>query len=147
MSAREATYIPGPWFRFAPAAPYGGSGARNLPQSQPWLRFAQLLPAGARSRSWSWCQPDGLDIDIRRGLITIVEFKLQHTSAAWWQTRQLYEPVVKAVFGAAQWAFSIVEIVKWFDPDTAFPERFSFIPSLADARPGAFHVHIWNPRR
>ena len=131
MSAREHSYIPGPWFRFAQVAPYGDSSARSRSWSQPWL----------------WCQPDGLDIDIRRGLITIVEFKLQHTSAAWWQTRRLYEPVVKAVFGTELWRFAIVEIVKWFDPDTAFPERFSFIPHLSAITPGGFHVHIWNPRR
>lgn len=126
MSAREYTYVPSPWFRFANC-------------------LDQFARSHSQSRHIAWCQPDGLDIDIKRGLITVVEFKLQHTSAAWWQTRRLYEPVVRRVFGGL-WDFAIVEIVKWYDPDVAFPERFSFISSLADAAPGRFHVLVWNGR-
>ena len=127
VSAREHSYVQSPWFRFAPA----GDDARRA----------------ARATSCSWCQPDGLDIDIRKGLILIVEFKLQHTANAWWQTRKLYEPVVRAAFGSELWSFAIVEIVKWYDPDVAFPEHFTFIPDLGAAEPGGFHVHNWNGRR
>lgn len=110
--------------------------------ASPWFKFKRRSPNSA----WAWCQPDGLDIDIRRGLITIVEFKLQHTSKAWWQTRRLYEPVVRELFHPSIWEFAIVEIVRWFDPDVAFPEKFTFVSDITKAVPGGFHIHIWNGR-
>lgn len=110
--------------------------------ASPWFRFKRR----ALNSAWAWCQPDGLAIDIRRGLITIVEFKLQHTSKAWWQTRHLYEPIVREIFGEHKWDFAIVEIVRWFDPDVAFPEKFTFISDISKVEPGGFHIHIWNGR-
>ena len=118
LQARGDTYVPSPWFRF-------------------------------RSRNGGklyYCQPDGLDFDILRGLITIVEFKLQHTPSAWWQTRKLYEPVVKHIFGETNWDYSIIEIVNWYDPDTTFPESLNLVKDLSfdSIKPGEFHLHIWN---
>lgn len=107
-------YVPGPWFRYVSADNH---------------RY--------------WCQPDGLLFDFSRGTITIVEFKLKHTSDAWWQTRRLYEPVVKAVFGEELWRYSIVEIVKWFDSETTFPESFNMARDPTDLTIGSFNVHIW----
>ncbi|MAH46428.1 hypothetical protein CMI37_11390 [Candidatus Pacearchaeota archaeon] len=113
----------------------------------PWLRFLSRVSESNTETELRWCQPDGVLIDIFTGQITIVEFKLQHTSEAWFQTRQLYEPVLQSIFPTGLWAYSVVEIVCWMDPDVAFPERFSFLPDINEARPGQFHVHIWNPRR
>lgn len=100
------------------------------------------------SKKAYYCQPDGLDFDFDKGLITIVEFKLQHTSNAWWQTRELYEPVVRKIFPSSLWEIAIVEIVKWFDPDAAFPERYNFVKDLSfsTVKPNEFHLHIWNGR-
>jgi len=102
----------------------------------PWIRFRT---AGA----WRWCQPDGFFLGLRRGLITVVEFKLQHTSAAWWQVRHLYEPVLASLFGVDLWQFAAIEVVSWCDPHTAFPEHFTFLKDPSAARPGSFNVHIW----
>ena len=106
-------YVPGPWFRY-------------------------INKAGSY-----WCQPDGLLFDFNRGIITIVEFKLKHTSDAWWQTRRLYEPVVSKVFGLSTWRYSICEIVKWFDGETSFPESFNMARDPTDLTAGSFNVHIW----
>jgi hypothetical protein len=118
LEARPLTYAPSPWLQF-------WEGAEEF-----------------------WCQPDGLDIDIGRGIITIVEFKLSHTSRAWWQTRKLYEPVVRYMFAGAPWSYAILEFVKWFDPDTAFPEPLRAVKDLSFSyiKPNAFHFHIWNGR-
>jgi len=112
------SYVPGPWFRLWP------------------FRTAHPL----------WCQPDGLLLDLRASRITIIEFKLKHTSDAWWQTRKLYEPVVRYVFGP-DWNYSICEVVRWFDPDTAFPERFSFTKDPFAVPTGRLAVHLWGGRR
>lgn len=111
----------------------------------PWLRFRER-----NCQRYRLCQPDGLLIDIRRGKITIVEIKLSHTAYAWWQTRQLYEPVVKALFGNSEnpgrWKFAICEIVKWYDPDVVFPERYTLISDPCGVLPDHIGVHIWGGR-
>lgn len=120
LSEKPDRYVPSPWFRF-----------RNKGR-----------------KKFYFCQPDGLHFDFTRGLITIVEIKLQHTSNAWWQTRRLYEPVLQKVFPKSLWNFAILEVVKWFDPDIAFPEHYNFIKDLTfnEIKPGEFHLHIWNGR-
>ena len=101
-------------------------------RASPWIRF----------NNSRWCQPDGLDVD--NGLITIVEIKLQHTAAAWWQTRQLYEPLVRHIFGE-EYTYAVLEIVKWLDPHLAFPERFEILDEpFLNMRDDAFHVCIWH---
>ena len=124
--------------------------ARPLTYSaSPWLKFHQAdWDASSGDPYWLWCQPDGLDIDVTCGIITIVEFKLSHTTNAWWQTRELYEPVVRKLFSAASWRYSILEIVKWYEPDIVFPEELCFVKDLSfrGIRPGKFHLYIWNGR-
>lgn len=105
----------------------------------PWFDYTN----GAKGSHY--CQPDGLVLQPRRGTILICEFKLKHTSVAWWQLRRLYEPVVRKVFGPI-WKYRVVEIVKWFDPHTAFPERFELVDSLHDIRDSKFYVHVWTGR-
>ncbi len=90
-----------------------------------------------------WCQPDGLLFDIRNSTLTIIEFKLRHTTRAWWQIRRLYEPVLRVWLGSG-WTFAAVEVVRWFDPDLPFPERVVLVPHVDGARPSKFGVHIWN---
>jgi len=106
-------YVPGPWFKYT------------------------------NDDGKYWCQPDGLLFDFSRGTITIVEFKLKHTSDAWWQTRRLYEPVVSKIFGVTTWRYTICEIVKWFDSEAAFPETFNMARDPTDLTIGSFNVHIW----
>jgi hypothetical protein len=111
--------------------------AKGMYVPGPWFRYINI--AGGHY----WCQPDGLIFDFNRGIITIVEFKLKHTSDAWWQTRKLYEPVVSHVFGKTLWRYTIVEIVKWFDKEVPFPETFNMARSPFDLTVGSFNVHIW----
>ena len=114
-------------------------GERYVPS--PWLRFTDTISDRAR-----WCQPDGLLIEPERGVITLVEFKYQHTSDAWWQLRQLYEPVVGFLFPHDRWELRVCEVVKWYDPATLFPERVRMIPEIHSLQSSKeFGVHIWKP--
>lgn len=103
-----------------------------------WWKFKEV------DKAPRWCQTDGLLIDPYVGLITVLEFKYQHTSDAWWQLRKLYLPVVSTAFGF-DWEYSVCEVVKWYDPSTAFPERVKMAKCPSIVRPGEFGVHIWKP--
>lgn len=107
-------YIPGPWFQFS------------------------TYDHGVR-----WAQPDGLLFHPYTGLITIVECKLQHTSDAWWQLKWLYQPLIRHLFPAPYWRVALVEVVKWYDPMTQFPEVHRKVPTVLTVQPGEFSVHIW----
>lgn len=109
--------------------------------ASPWLRFRSNTDS-----DWRYCQPDGLHFDFRSGLIVIVEIKLKHTAQAWWQVRELYQPVLECLFGNL-WQFAACEVVKWYDPHTYFPEAITPTPDLAALHPGSFGLHIWTGRR
>lgn len=106
----------------------------------PWFYFKAIGQEKVR-----WCQPDGLLFDPHSGLLTIIEVKLQHTAAAWWQVKLLYFPIIAQVFPPDLWRYSFVEVVKWYDRDTAFPERIQLLPHIALAEEGRFGVHIVKP--
>lgn len=113
--------------------------------SSPWLVFK----SGSREARDRFCQPDALLINSEAKHITIVEIKLQHTAFAWWQVRQLYEPVLRRVY--TNYTFSALEIVKWLDPSIAFPETFYYAKSVLDRgedneSKSKFGVHIFDPR-
>lgn len=91
-----------------------------------------------------WCQTDGLRLDLREGRAIIYEIKYQHTPDAWFQLRELYEPVVGAALGPA-WSIQLVEVVKWYDPATFFPERTAMCADPLQAPVGRIGVHIWAP--
>ena len=106
----------------------------------PWLEFQAIGEKKPR-----YCQPDGLLFQPKQGTLTVVEVKLQHTSDAWWQLRWLYLPVVAGAFPPDLWDYRLVEVTKWYDPATAFPEPVQLCASLGNAAPGRFGVHIWSP--
>lgn len=103
----------------------------------PWIKFF------AEGR-WRWCQPDGLIFNFQRGIITIVEFKYQHTTDAWWQLRHLYGPVLRHMFPEHLWSFQTCEIVKWYDPQVMYPEKI-VLANEVDMDHSGFKVHIWRP--
>lgn len=107
--------------------------------ASPWLHFK---PAG--QDKWRWCQPDGLLIDLENGILTVLEVKYSHTSDAWWQVRELYTPVLQKIFPLSLWAYQACEIVKWYDPATAFPEPIELASEL-DRSSRKFKVHICRP--
>ena len=106
----------------------------------PWFLFQEEEMDRPR-----WCQPDALLINADAGTIHILEFKLQHTSNAWWQLRQLYFPIIKFLFPPELWNIALCEIVKWYDPATAFPETVMMAAHPELVRPEKMGVHIWKP--
>jgi hypothetical protein len=109
----------------------------------PWLRFTSRQNVGLK-----YCQPDAVVIEKDLLRATVFEIKLKHTSDAWWQVRQLYIPVLRALLPPS-FTFVAVELVKWFDGHTCFPEAFKYLDALDAKRLSGletecFHVHIWN---
>lgn len=105
----------------------------------PWLHFK-----AEGADKFRWCQPDGLIVDLPRGIITCVEIKYSHTSDAWWQTRRLYIPVLESIFPPPSWTIQVCEVVKWFDPSTIFPEAVE-LASEPNRPSKKFKVHICRP--
>lgn len=105
----------------------------------PWIKFGE-------SGAVRWCQPDGILFDFESGTVTVVEVKLAHTSAAWWQLRKLYIPVLKRIFPTSLWKYRAVEIVKFFDCDTNFPEPIRLLKNLREGQSldhNEMGVFIW----
>ena len=105
----------------------------------PWLHFREEA-----SESFRWCQPDGILLDFERGVCIVLEIKYSHTSDAWWQLRKLYIPVLQKILPPSLWTYELGEIVKWFDPDVAFPEPIRLVDN--PMKPSdVFKIHIFNP--
>ncbi len=104
----------------------------------PWLHFRE-----EGQEDFRWAQPDGLLIDGIKGIITIVEIKYSHTADAWWQVRRLYLPVLQKLFPPNLWRYEALEVVKWYDPDTVFPEKVQLVDNPMRSS-SHFKVHIFN---
>lgn len=105
-----------------------------------WIRFK--ADGNERVR---WCQPDGILVDPTHRVVTIIEFKYQHTDAAWWQLFRLYLPVMQHLFTGRGFAFKCLEICKWFDPSVKTQQAAVLCKTVDAVQPGAFGVHIWKP--
>lgn len=105
----------------------------------PWIRFHSA------NQRWRWAEPDGLIIDPREGVISIVEAKLSHTADAWFQLRKLYEPLIRHIFGHS-WSYAVIEVCGWYDPAVRFPERICKLANLSNPRINCYNVHIYNPK-
>jgi hypothetical protein len=110
-----------------------GRGALYAPAM--WIRYVD------NSRR-KYAQPDGLLLDLRRSFITIVEIKLKHTIAAWFWLRELYEPLIRKIFGS-RWKFAVCEVVKWFDSGISWPEPLRMTADPSALMANEFGVHIW----
>lgn len=106
----------------------------------PWLIFWT-----GTSGKPNWCQPDGLHFNFRLGILTIVEIKLKHTCVAWYQLRQLYQPVLAKLFPAPLWKHRVLELCQYFDPEERIPEPGKLIGGLHDEWRSEFAV--WHLRR
>lgn len=87
-----------------------------------------------------FCIPDG--ILLRGGRALLVEVKSQHMPEAWWQLRQLYQPVLQQRYREV----SVLEICRIYDPHTPFPETVMLVIDLEDAThlvPRNFGVMPW----
>lgn len=103
----------------------------------PWLMFRLR-----REPMLRWCQPDGMVVDIERGILLIVEIKLRHCAEAYTQINGIYHPVLHKIFPG--FAFRQVEVTRWYDPATHFPVPVQLVSSLSLVPSGRFGVHIWN---
>lgn len=106
--------------------------------ASPWLLF-QTKSEGAKPQ---WCQPDALVMDIARLRLTIIEVKYRHCAAAYWQTKNLYSPVLRHILGK-NWQFRFLEVVKWYDPAEYFPVDPILVSDPALPPAEKFGVHIW----
>lgn len=91
----------------------------------------------------NFCQPDGLYIDIRKGLIVIIEVKLKHGRRAWEQLNDLYLPCIQHIFH--DFEVRLIEVVKWFDPAIRVPAKTllcSDIHTCSPLRGRLYNVHI-----
>lgn len=113
-------YVPGPWFRYS---------------------------VRERPKVTNYAQPDGLLIQPRRGLITIVEIKYNHCSDSYFQLVDKYLPLVAALFGKEQWEFPLVTVVKWYDRDTDYPASIRMRDSIENCGTSQIGVHICRPDR
>lgn len=105
----------------------------------PWFKYFD-----AGDESLKWCQLDGVYVDVKRNLIVLIEIKLKHTPAAWWQLQHKYLPVLKHLYGS-KYKYALVELVKWYDGTEPYPVPVSLRPNIEDAKPGDFQVTIWKP--
>ncbi len=91
-----------------------------------------------------YCQPDGLlfyDEDGQDKLV-ICEIKFQHVPDAYFQLQNKYLPVVEKAFPRQD--IALCEIVKWYDPSTAFPCSVRQAARPHEVQPSEFGVHILN---
>jgi len=93
----------------------------------------------------NYAQPDGLLFDVRAGLITIVEIKYSHCAESYFQLVDKYLPIVSKCFGADKWSFAMLEMVKWYDRDVAYPVKVHMKKEVHKAVPNEVSVHIWHP--
>ena len=86
-------------------------------EQSKWFKFSDA------TKAFRFCQVDAL---LHTEALTVIfEVKTRFTSDAWFQLRQLYEPVVrKALYPKS---FALVIICKHFDPAAPFPEPVQHI--------------------
>ena len=110
-------YVPGPWFRYT---------TNEKPHRQ------------------NYCQPDGLIIRLKLGIVTVVEFKWSHTPDAYYQLVDRYLPLCEHFFGE-QFEYRLLEICRWYSPQTKFPGKYGLRKDIEQIHPGEVGVHIWKP--
>ncbi len=102
----------------------------------PWIAYRREGPG----RRINFCQPDGLYIDIKKGLIVIIEVKLKHGMKAWEQLNELYFPCITHIF--KDFEIRLIEVVKWFDPVISPALNLGLCRSIHDCAP--MNAHMYN---
>lgn len=106
----------------------------------PWIVFSSVENTRPR-----WIQPDGLLIDLLKGIVYIVEIKYRHCAEAWFQLTNIYQPVVSHLFPSSLWDYRLVEVVSWFDGSQYFPGKAVKRGDIEKSKPDEITVHIWRP--
>jgi hypothetical protein len=104
---------------------------------------SQWFAYGYRGET-KYCQLDGLLFSEVRKLLILLEVKYSHTADAYWQVENLYLPVVRKWMQDSGYRIATVEVVKWYDPNVAFPRKPTLIDDILNAKPENFSVHILN---
>lgn len=105
----------------------------------PWIQFKNS------QQQLRWAQPDALLFDFKQGILTIVEYKYQHTALAWWQLVELYLPLIKKLYPRKLWIVRLLEVVRYYDPCVMFPCEHTILKSISDLFPDQVGVYIWKP--
>lgn len=113
-------YLPGPWFEYS---------------------------VQDRPRVINYAQPDGLLIQPKRGVVTVVEIKYNHCPESYFQLVDKYLPLVRQFFGSDIWEFPLVTVVKWYDRDTSYPASIRLRDSIENCSTSEIGVHICRPDR
>lgn len=109
----------------------------------PWFRYSVL----DRPKVVNYAQPDGLLIQPRQGIVTIVEIKYNHCAESYFQLVDKYLPLVRELFGSDLWQFPLVTVVKWYDRDTSYPASIRLRESIDKCSTTEIGVHICRPDR
>jgi hypothetical protein len=109
----------------------------------PWISFRRK---GEPLSHVNYCQPDVLLVSRSSSRVIVGEIKLSHTGDSWRQLRQLYEPTLKFIW-PKDVDIALLEICKWFDPHTPFPETFYYAENPIRAEPNKLGIHIFRSRR
>lgn len=103
----------------------------------PWIEYT--LMDGTRGL----CQPDFLHFDHVYGRLTVIEAKLRHCAAAYYQLMHLYLPVLQTMFPS--WHIRAQEVVRWYSHSEPFPGEHVLRRRIFNApNPPAVGVHIFN---
>jgi hypothetical protein len=113
---------------------YSAPNSESMYAPGMWIRYVD-------SSRREYAQPDGLLVNFKRRLITVIEIKLKHTIAAWFWLRELYEPLIRHIFGHS-WKYAVCEVVKWYDASVQWPEplRMTADPSMLIANEFGLHI-------
>jgi hypothetical protein len=103
-----------------------------------WMSGSWFIYRDAEGRA-RWAQPDGIIFDPWAGVATVVEVKLKHCSEAQEKLRAVYQPLVRKLMPG--WQVPVLEICRWYDPDTRTKEPPRLVPSWKGLR-GGLNVHI-----
>ena len=103
--------------------------ARFATEFEPFYYYNIWFKYSSESyRTEKFAEPDGLLFDIERGIITIVEIKLRHCTKAWWQLRQLYQPILQFLF--PDWKIEVCEVFRYANPNEKIPEKMFFVKDI-----------------
>ena len=102
----------------------------------PWYCYKH---SGEERRKY--CQLDGvLDRGLKR--FALLEIKYSHCPESYFQLTNLYLPIMRFLWPG--YSFSLIEVVKWYDPAVVFPVPITLLPKLHEAHAENFSVHIIN---
>ncbi len=89
-----------------------------------------------------YAQIDGLVINDRKRLVTIIEVKHSHTADAYFQLENLYVPLMAKWLERSNYGIATCEVVKWYDPATRCPRPPVLRELITDVKPNEFAVHM-----